>query len=324
MRPGNGELLARLDWEAKINGDLGSMRLLSGAHLRSATHVNAGVGRERWVMQLAISHADGLSMTTVGDLTAWVARVREGLVLARIEAMDFGGRRSGSLDTGFGRAEARVARIESNIARAVEGRLWSTADLIRDISFAGDLHLCDALTNAFFMEGDNAWGKITMAAHLRRLHRQPTTAVGLLDDVLSTTCNPAALNSKSGALCDIGVRSADSRPYFVAAMQATLISLATQPNIFAARTGARSFKLGGRRDLQEPCLAMWNAFDSGNIPEGFVSLENYFSHQATNVLVAANRRDLAELQLRRQWTPNMWAEATRVRADATIGIEVDA
>lgn len=324
MRPGHGEMLARLDWEAKVNGDLASMRLLAGAHLRSATQVHAGVGRERWALQLAVSHTDGLAVTTVGDLTAWVARVREGLMLARIESMDFGRRRAGSLDNGFARAEARLDRIAANVALAVNGQLWKTADLIRDISFAGDLHLCDALTRAFFEGGDKAWAKITMAAHVRHRHQQPGAALEILDETLSTTCNPAALNSKSGSLCDLGSRSVDGQPYFTAAMEATLISLAVAPNIYAARTGSRSFKLGGRPDLQDHCLEMWGAYNSGTVPEGFGNLESFFSHKATMVLVAANRRDLAELQLRHQWTPQMWAEATRVHADTTAGIAVGA
>ena len=322
MRPGNGEHLARLDWQSKINGDLTIMRRIAGAHLRSATHVHAGPGRERWILQLAVANAEGVIVNTVGDLPSWAERVREGLMLARIEAMDFGSRRTGSLDNGFARAEKRLARIEKNIALAVSGELWKTADLVRDLSFAGDLHLCDALTGAFFAGGDGAWGKITMAAHLRRLHDQPTTALEILDGVLDSTCNPAALNSKSGSLCDIGRRSTDGTPYFAAAMEATLISLAVQPNIYAARTGARSFGLGGRPDLQLPCREMWHAFDTDTAPEGFANMDQYFSHQAARILVAADRRDLAEMQLRRQWTPQAWAQATRVHADTTAGLAV--
>lgn len=322
MQPGHSELLARLDWQAKICGDLAAMRLIAGAHLRSETHLHAGVSRERWILQLAVGNTEGLSIKGVADLPLWVARMKEGLTLARIEALDFGARRTGSLDKGFARASDRIRRLEENIHLAVNGQLWNTSQLIRDVSFAGELHLCDALATALFSTGDMAWGRITQAAHYRHLHSQPTVALEILEEVMTEICNPAALNSKSGSLCDIGCRSADATPYFAAAMEATLLSLATKPNIYAARTGARSFKLGGRRDLQERCIAMWTAHTNQKAPAGFPNLDAFFSHQATEILVAADRRDLAELQLRKIWIPEDWANATRVHADTVSGIGV--
>ena len=322
MRTGNGELLARIDWDAKTKGDLPAIRAIAGAHLRNTKQVNAGVGRERWILQLAMANAEDVAVTSIADLPKWVAAVREGLTLARIEAMDFGRRKEGTLENGFGRAVERVNRISDNIDLAVEGLLWNASDLIKDISFCGDLYLCDAIAGALFDRGDNAWGHVSRAAHTRRLHNQPTVALELLEDVLATSCNPGALSSKSGSLCDIGQRSVDGNPYFEAAMEATLLCLAVDPSIFAARTGARSFKLGGRRDLQSHCLAMWSQFDTGKVPEGFASMKEYFSQQATMILVAADRRDLAELQLRKQWTPADWARSTRVHADAATGMAV--
>jgi hypothetical protein len=322
MRPGNSELLARLDWQAKICGDIATMRLIAGAHLRSKTHLHAGVGRERWFLQLAVGNTDGLLIRSVADLPLWVVRLREGLTLARIEAMEFGARRSDSLDKSFNHASDRISRLEKNIRLVTEGLLWNTSELIRDVSFVGDLHLCDAIATALFKTGDMAWGRITQAAHYRRLHSQPTVALEILEEVMTETCNPAALNSKSGSLCDIGCRSADPAPYFAAAMEATLLSLATKPNIYAARTGARSFKLGGRRDLQERCLAMWTAHTNQEAPSGFPNLDAFFNHQATQILVAADRRDLAELRLGKIWLPEDWANATRVHADTVSGIGV--
>lgn len=322
MTTGNGELLARLDWDAKIRGDRSALRAIAGAHLRNARQVHAGVGRERWILQLAAANTENVTVTTVADLTSWVAAVREGLTLARIEAMDFGSRREGSLDNGFGRATDRLDRIQQNVELAVAGHLWNSAELIRDISFCGDLHLCDAIAGALFDGGDNSWGHVVRAAHIRRLHNQPTVALELLEEVLSVSCNPGALASKSGALCDIGQRSVDGTPYFEAAMEATLLRLAVDPSIYGARTGARSFKLGGRRDLQEHCIAMWRQFDSGTAPEGFASMGEFFSQQATLILAKAGRRDLAELQLRKQWTTADWARTTRALADTTAEMAV--
>jgi hypothetical protein len=296
--------------------------LIAGAHLRSAKHVNAGVGRERWVLQLAAANADNVRISSVADLPRWVVAVREGLTLARIEAMDFGQRRKGSLDNGFGRAAERLDRISAQVDLAVAGQLWNASELIKDLSFSGELHLCDALAGALFDSGDHAWGRVVRAAHIRNLHSQPTVALELLEEVLSTSCNPGALASKSGSLCDIGQRSVDGTPYFQAAMEATLLRLAVDPGIHAARTGARSFKLGGRPDLQKYCLEMWTQFDSGTTPEGFASMGSYFSHQSTMILVAAGRRDLAELQMRRQWVPTDWARAVRTHADTATGIVV--
>ena len=51
-------------------------------------------------------------------------------------------------------------------------------------------------------------------------------------------------------------------------------------------------------------------------------MASYFSHQATLILVEAGRRDLAELQLRKQWVPADWARAVRTHADATTGMAV--
>jgi len=322
MRSGNGELLARIDWEAKTKGDLTAIRTISGAHLRHPVQVHAGVGRERWILQLAAANAGDIAVSTVADLPRWVAAVREGLTLARIEAMDFGRRKEGTLDNGFGRAVERVDRISAQVDMAVSGTLWNASGLIKDISFCGDLHLCDAIASALFDRGDNAWGHVSRAAHIRRLHNQPTVALDLLDEVLGSSCNPGALTSKSGSLCDIGERSVDGAPYFEAAMEVTLLCLAVSPSIFAARTGARSFKLGGRRDLQAHCLAMWNQHSKGEAPEGFATLGDYFSQQATMILVAADRRDLAEMQLRRQWTPADWARSTRAHADTAAGTAV--
>lgn len=322
IHSGNGELLARIDWDAKTKGDLPAIRAISGAHLRHTKQVNAGVGRERWILQLAVANAEDIHVKKIGDLPKWVDAVREGLTLARIEAMDFGRRKNGTLDNGFGRAVERVNRISDNIDLAVEGLLWNASGLIKDISFCGDLYLCDAIASALFESGDNAWGHVSRAAHTRRLHNQPTVALELLEEVLATSCNPGALASKSGSLCDIGQRSVDGTPYFQAAMEATLLCLAVDPSIFAATTGARSFKLGGRKDLQSHCLAMWRQSNAGTAPEGFSSLRDYFSQQATMILVAADRRDLAEMQLRKQWTPADWARSTRVHADAATGLAV--
>jgi len=322
MASGNGEMLARLDWDAKIRGDRSASRAIAGAHLRNARQIHAGVGRERWILQLAAANTDTVTITSVVDLAKWVESLRQGLTLARIEAMDFGHRKEGTLDNGFGRAADRLNRIQQNVELAIEGNLFNSAELIRDISFCGDLYLCDAIAGALFNGGDNSWGHVVRAAHIRRLHDQPTVALELLEDVLSTSCNPGALASKSGSLCDIGQRSVDGTPYFEAAMEATLLRLAVDPSIHGARTGARSFKLGGRPDLQAHCLTMWRQFDFGVAPESFASMSEFFSQQATMILVKADRRDLAELQLRKQWTTADWARATRVHADATTGMAV--
>lgn len=307
IRSADVRRLEELDWNAKLAGDLDALGVLTGAHLRAQRQVNAGIGRERLILQLALARGSRTDVRKFDDLRHWCDAVRDGLVLAKIESLEFGFRDSKSLEKSFVAAGKRLDALESRLQRklAVFGD-W--AAVIRDISFVGDIFVCDAICKAMFAEGDGGWAHAVYAAHLRHLHKKPLEAIAVSGGILKVAPNRGALTNLAASYVDV--------EQFANAREVALVAIAFHPSIYVFRTGARAFKYSGDFALQAICLDVWRHFDRNAFPPVFRALDRYHSHRAVELLSIAGRRDLVEVALRGLWIPDLWAKQDREHADS--------
>jgi hypothetical protein len=177
--------------------------------------------------------------------------------------------------------------------------------------------LGDAVSTCLFSSGDQGWGQVVFAAHLRHLHRSPEQAAKLSSDVLALVNNPGAMTNLAASHGDLGERAGDPK-HFQTAREIALAAIAFAQNIYAFRTGARAFKNSNDHALKDLCRKAWKQHDLGFVPEPFGSWKKYDAQMSLKVLIAAGRRDLAEVPLRNLWVPALWARDARQLADASV------
>lgn len=314
--PSGSNRIALLDWQAKLAGDLDALGVLSSLQLRMRALPKSGISAERLILQLALSRAERIQIAKIGDLRQWCEAMKEGIVLAKLESYDFGSREPESLEKSFRAATERIKTLEEVIGRNV-AQLGDWASVIKILSFCGDLFLGDAISACLFSSGDQGWGQVVFAAHLRHLHKSPEQAVKLSSDVLALRNNPGAMTNLAASHGDLGKRTGDSK-HFRTAREIALVAIAFAQNIYAFRTGARAFKNSNDHALKDLCREAWRQHDLGVAPKPFGSWKKYDAHMSSKVLTAAGRRDLAEVPLRNLWVPELWARDVRQLADASV------
>jgi hypothetical protein len=317
-RSNRAEELTRLNWKALLAGDAGVRYTIASRYLSSSERVDAGVGYERWIVQGALANADATLVHSVADLVAWGQKVKEGVVLMRITTQTFGARGESALEKSFKAAEVRIARIIDQITRCVAAEAWHPWVLLKDISYGGELRLAEAIANALFSSGDNAWGKVVYAKSLKSTHSHEELALEVVDEVLSESCNPGALAMKASLHGRRGEGPAGSAFDFKIAAEAALLRVAILPDKYAGAVGRRAMRNIGRADLSKLCNSLEKWALDGNKPPDFPGTPaQYRSALASRILVEAGRRDLAELQLRHQWFAEDWARLERQVADSS-------
>lgn len=316
-RSQHAEQLTRINWKALLLGDNVARREIASRYLASSERVNAGIGYERWIVQYAMAHADASVVKTVADLAHWASEVADGLTFARLETQQFGARGETGLEKSLQNAAERIERVTDQVSRCIAGDAWHPWVLIKEISFGGELRLAEAIANALFTTGDNSWGRIVYAKSLKSTHMREDVALEIVDDVLADSCNPAALAMKASMHGNRANLSKDPALEYRIAGQAALLLVAVDPSKYAGSVGRRAMRNLGRHDLSTMCDELETRANLRTKPREFAgSPHEYRSVLASRILVAAGRRDLAELQLRNQWKPDDWARATRIDADA--------
>lgn len=311
------EQLTRLNWKALLLGDSVARREIASRYLGSSERVNAGISYERWIMQYAMAHADASVVSCVADLSQWVADLAVGLTFARLETQQFGARGETDLEKSLCKAAERIERITDQVSRCVAGEAWHPWALVKDISFGGELRLADAIAKALFDSGDNSWGKIVYAKSLKSTHLREDVALEIVDSVLENSCNPGALAMKASLHGNRADCAKDPTLDRQIAGQAALLLVAVDPSKYAGSVGRRAMRNLGRLDLSKMCDELEKRANLRTKPVDFGGSPNeYLSVLASRILVGAGRRDLAELQLKKQWKPDDWARATRIEADS--------
>jgi hypothetical protein len=272
-------------------------------------------------MQSAFAYADSTKVLTIADLGKWISDVEVGLSLSQISTLDFGHRRQGSMTNSFAEATGRIADMKVLIEQMMNGGWWNNAALIRAISFGGDLHLCDALSRCLFASGDSGWGTVVYAAQVRNLYKQPTYAYELVQEILDTSCNPAALAVAAASLGDMAHLHPKSDELYKSAAEIALVLIGMEASKYSGNVGRRAFRNMGWKELSN--MADTLASLSLGILKPPASFEGdeatYRQVYASHICVRAGRRDLAELQLRKHWLPGEFFQSYRERADAFEG-----
>jgi hypothetical protein len=293
----SGDLARTAAWTAMVAGDRAAIRTVASAYLASTSNAPAGISRARWMLMGAAAHADMVDVASIGDLTAYCDAMNDGLVLMQMATMDFGSRKAGVLTSPASEARARITSAREEAVRLClpgRARPW---EVVRSLSFFGDLHLSRAVASALLDSGDGGNAEIVRAAHIRRVHHHPEMTIELADQVLGRNLHPWALNTKAGSLGDLG--------QFAAAAELALVSLAVLPNEYSGNVGRRAFRNIGRPDLAERSDRIAAADAARFVPDDFpdpspVALQrrrNYLRVLAADLLNTAGRRDLAELPI---------------------------
>jgi len=305
----SGDVAGQAAWEAMVAGDRPAIRTIVSAYLASTSNAPAGIGRERMFLMGAAAHADTVEVSSVADLLAYLDAMDDGLALMQMASMDFGTREAGVLESPAAKARARIDETRHLVESLVIQGAAKPWLLIRNLSFFGDLFLSAAVARALLVAGDNGNAEVVRAAHIRRLHQHPELAVEIVDDLLTSTLHPWALNVKAGSLGDLMM--------FEPAAELALLSIAVCPNEYSGNVGRRAFRNIGRPDLSEKSDQLARQHATGTTPDGFAGTHNdYINLMAADILQAAGRRDLAELPMSRQRSAATWARIGRHAIDA--------
>jgi hypothetical protein len=305
----SGDVASRAIWRAQVAGDRVAIRAITAAYLASTSNAPTGIGRERLFLMGAAAHADHVEVRCVADLLLFLDAMCDGLALMQMASMDFGARRPGVLDSPAADARERISETRRSVELLVSAGEALPWVVVRNLSFFGDLRLSAAVSRALMAAGDGGDAEVVRAAHIRRLHQHPEMAVEIIDELLSTTMNPKALNVKAGALGDLC--------QFAAAAEVALVSIAVCPNDYSGNVGRRAFRNIGRSDLSAKSDSLARLYAGDPIPTSFPGTRAmYISLVAADVLNCAGRRDLAEFQMSRQRSDAEWAQRAREAIDA--------
>lgn len=305
----SGDVAGRAAWEAMVAGDRVAIRTITTAYLASTSNAPSGISRERLFLMGAAAHADTVEVCTIGDLMAYLDAMDDGLALMQMATMDFGMRRAGVLESPSAKARSKIDETRLLVEHLVIPGAATPWLLIRNLSFFGDLYLSAALSRALLAAGDGGNSEVVRAAHIRRLHQHPEMAVEIVDHLLASTLHPWALNVKAGSLGDL--------LKFEAAADVALLSIAVCPNDYSGNVGRRAFRNNGRQDLSLKSDQLARQYAAGVTPAEFAGTHtDYINVMAADILLAAGRRDLAELPMSKQRSTAEWARVAREAIDA--------
>jgi hypothetical protein len=311
--------LGSLFWRAQVAGDRSTIRVISGALLRTFSRDSYLMTKDCLILMAAAAHADYVHVDSFAGLSEWINAVRNELITVRLEDSMFGFGDPNAPVNHFERAEKRLNALQTEVKTLITTGDTRYGKIVKAISIMGDIPLALAVAQTLHTRGDNGASKVILAATIRREHGQPEKALEILEDVLATQVNDYALNSKTGALMDLFYKTGD-RTYLSVAQEAMSLSLSVVPADakrieYTVNAVSRVLKVT-RPDLHMKALnIVHHARGEVAIIEHEIPQPMFLTTKVVDLLVGLGRRDLAELQMVKLHDPADWAHKVRLQAD---------